>query len=298
MLRTDLKRVARETIAGWSADKVPRLGAALAYYAALSIAPLLLIVIGVAGLALGNEAAQGQIVGQIRGLIGLDGAKAIEDVLAHSRQPAGGVTAAIVGTVTLLVGASGVFGQLQDALNTIWHVDAKPSGSWMTVLKDRFVSLTMVFGVGFLLLVSLVISAALAAAGAWLQSIGPGLEAFGHLIDFALSITVASALFAMIFKYLPDAPIRWSDVRVGAVATALLFVVGKTAIGLYLGHASVGSTYGAAGSFVVLLVWVYYSTQILLLGAEFTRAWAAQTDSRLGSVEDAVPSRPAARGAA
>jgi membrane protein len=289
-MRIDVKDLAKKTFRAWSADKAPRLGAALAYYTALSIAPLILVVISVAGIAFGDEAARGQIVGQIRGLVGMDGAKAIEDMLANSRHESRGIIAAVIGTATLLIGASGVFGQLQDALNTIWHVEPDPTAGWKAYLKSRFVSLTMVFGVGFLLLVSLLLSAGIAAASQLLRSIGPGLEALGYALDLTLSIAVVSSLFAMIYKFLPDKDIEWSEVWVGGVATALLFVIGKAAVGLYLGHASVGSTYGAAGSFVVLLVWIYYSAQILLLGAEFTRVWSEETHPQRHRVADA--SRP------
>lgn len=292
--RADFKHLARETVRSWSADKAPRLGAALAYYTALSIAPLLLVVIAVAGLFFGDEAARGEIVGQIRSLVGTDGARAIEDILANSRRESSGIAATAVGLVTLLVGATGVFGQLQDALNTIWHVEPKSGGGWRGYLANRFVSLSMVFGVGFLLLVSLVLSAAIAAASAALQGIGPGLAFLGHVADVVLSLVIVTALFAMIFKYLPNARIEWSEVWVGAFATAVLFVVGKLAVGLYLGHASIGSTFGAAGSFVVLLVWIYYTAQILLLGAEFTRVWAESVGSR--PIADGTEVRPAAAG--
>lgn len=280
MQRPDYKHLARETVRSWSADKAPRLGAALAYYTALSIAPLLLVVIAVAGLFFGDEAARGEIVGQIRSLVGTDGARAIEDILANSRRESSGITATVIGMIMLLLGATGVFGQLQDALNTIWHVEPKSGSGWRGHLANRFVSLSMVFGVGFLLLVSLVLSAGIAAASAALQGIGAGLAIVGHVADVVLSLVLVTALFAMIFKYLPNARIAWSEVWVGAFATAVLFVVGKVAVGLYLGHASIGSTFGAAGSFVVLLVWIYYTAQILLLGAEFTRVWAESVGSR------------------
>lgn len=291
MQRVDYKHLARETVRSWSADKAPRLGAALAYYTALSIAPLLLVVIAVAGLFFGDEAARGEIVGQIRSLVGTDGARAIEDILANSRRESSGIAATVVGMLTLLVGATGVFGQLQDALNTIWHVEPKSGGGWRGYLANRFVSLSMVFGVGFLLLVSLVLSAGIAAASAALHGIGPGLAIVGHVADVVLSLAVVTALFAMIFKYLPNARIEWSEVWVGAFATAVLFVLGKLAVGLYLGHASIGSTFGAAGSFVVLLVWIYYTAQILLLGAEFTRVWAESVGSQL--IADGAELRPA-----
>ncbi len=287
-------QLARKTFSEWSAAKAPRLGAALAYYTALSIAPLLLVVIGIAGLALGDEAARGQIMGQMQGLIGAEGARAVEDVLQNSRDTESGTIATLVGLAMLLLSAGGVFAQLKDALDTVWGVEPKHSGGFIAMIRERFLSMAMVLGVGFLLLVSLVISAGVAAAGDVLAGLGPAGEALAQLVVAVVSLIVITVLFAMIFKILPDAEVSWSDVWVGAFVTALLFVVGKIAIGLYLGHASIGSTYGAAGSFVVLLVWVYYSAQIVLLGAEFTQVWAREYGSRIAPSADAVRSpRPA-----
>jgi membrane protein len=272
----------------WSEDKAPRLGAALAYYTVFSLAPLLLVVIAIAAFVFGEKAAQGQIVGQIEGLIGPDSARAIQDMLANAQKPSSGIVATVVGVVMLLAGASGVFGQLQDALNTVWEVEPKPDRGLVGIVRDRFLSLTMVLGTGFLLLVSLVLSAALATAGQALHRLSPGLEAIGHVVEIAVSFGIVSLLFALIFKYLPDAKIAWRDVWFGAVVTAALFVIGKFAIGLYLGHASIGSAYGAAGSFVVILVWVYYSAQILLFGAELTQVYANRSGSRVKPAENAV----------
>ncbi len=277
----------RDAAADWSEDKAPRLGAALAYYTALSLAPLLLVVIGIAGLVFGQEAARGQIVGQLQGLVGGDGARAIEDMLANAREPSSGFLATAIGIGMLLLGASGVFGQLQDALNTIWEVAPRPGRGWWDVVKDRFLSLTMVLGTGFLLLVSLVATAVVSAAGEVLRGLTPGMEVMMHVAVTVISLALVTVLFAMIFKFLPDATVAWRDVWFGAAATAVLFLVGKTAIGLYLGHASIGSSYGAAGSFVVLLVWVYYSAQILLFGAELTQVYARHTGSRVEPVAGA-----------
>jgi membrane protein len=278
----------RAALSDWSEDKAPRLGAALAYYTSLSLAPLLLVVIAIAGLVFGEEAARGQIVGQLQGLIGDGGAKAIEDMLANAQKPSSGLFATTLGVVTLLVGASGVFGQLQDALNTVWEVEPKPGRSWKDVVEDRFLSLTMVFGTGFLLLVSLVLTSIIAAAGGTLGKLSPGLEGVAFLVVDVVSLAVITTLFAMIFKFLPDAEIAWSDVWVGAVTTALLFIVGKFAIGLYLGRAGIGSAYGAACSFVVLLVWVYYSAQILLFGAELAQVYADRRGRRVEPTPNAV----------
>ena len=285
---TSIWTLFREAFADWLEDRAPRLGAALAYYTALSLAPLLLIVIGIAGMAFGQEAAQGRIVGEIQGLVGDDGARAIQDMLSHARRPASGIIATTVGAATLLLGAAGVFGQLQDALNTIWEVAPYPGRGWRGFVKDRFLSLTMVLGTGFLLLVSLVVTAGIAAAGESLGGLSPGVEALAELAAMLVSLCVVVVLFAMIFKFLPDAEIAWRDVWIGAVVTAALFVVGKFAIGLYLGHASIGSAYGAAGSFVVLLVWVYYSAQVLLLGAELTQVYARRTGRRVEPARGAI----------
>ncbi len=273
----------RTAFSDWNEDKAPRLGAALAYYTSLSLAPLLLVIIGIAGLAFGEEAARGQILGQLQALVGEQGGRAIQDMLANAQKPSSGIVATAIGLVTLLLGASGVFGQLQDALNTVWEVQPKPGRGIVGLVKDRFLSLTMVLGTGFLLLVSLVVTAAIAAAGGALASLGPGLEAAAHVVVAIVSFAVITVLFAAIFKFLPDAEIRWRDVWVGAVTAAALFVVGKFAIGLYVGHAGIASAYGAAGSFVVVLVWVYYSAQILLFGAEMTQVSA----NRSGGVRPA-----------
>lgn len=285
----------KAAVSDWSADKAPRLGAALAYYTALSLAPLLLVIIAISGLVFGEDAARGQIVGQLQGLVGPDGAKAIQDMLANARRPASGAVATVVGVVTLLLGASGVFGQLQDALNTVWEVEAKPGRGVVALIRDRFLSVTMVLGTGFLLLVSLAVTTGIAAAGETLKDFGPGLEAATHVLIAVVSFAVVTVLFALIFKFLPDADVRWRDVWVGAVATALFFVVGKFGIGLYLGHASIGSAYGAAGSFVVVLVWVYYSAQILLFGAELTQAYAKHGGTQARPARNATSKRRNAR---
>jgi membrane protein len=265
----------------WSEDKAPRLGAALAYYTAFSLAPLLVIVIAVAGLVFGQSAAQDAIVAQIQGLMGAEGADIVTTVLENAQQPATSTVAAIIGVVTLLLGALGAFGQLQDALNTIWEVKPKPGRGLWGVLRDRLLSLTMVLVLAFFLMVALVVSAAAAAAGNFAGGLLPVPPLVLEIGNFILSFAVITLMFALLFKYVPDARIAWRDVWIGALVTALLFTIGKTAIGLYLGNASVGSTYGAAGSLVVLLVWVYYSAQILFFGAEITQAYANKFGSRV-----------------
>lgn len=277
----------------WWEDKAPRLGAALAFYSVLSLGPLLLIVISVSGLVFGYEAASGQVVEQLRGLVGNEGAEAIQTVLVNSRRPEAGIFATIVGIITLLIGATGVFGQLQDALNTIWEVKAKPGRGVLWILRKRFLSFAMVLGTGFLLLISLAISAGLAALGQLAVDSLPEILMSG--INFLISFGVTTLLFAMIFKILPDVHIKWRDVWMGAVITAALFTIGKSLIGIYLGHSALSSTYGASGSLIVLLLWIYYSAQILFLGAEFTQVYARRHGSGLAAARGAVPATREAR---
>lgn len=274
----------------WGEDKVPRLGAALAYYTTFSLAPLLILVIAIVGLTLGQrESAQEAVVSQLRGLVGAEGAAVIETAIENSSKPASGMLATVISVVTLLFGALGAFGQLQDALNTIWEVKPKPGRGIVGIIKDRLLSLGLVLVIGFFLMVSLVASAFLAALGTFLSGVVPGPEIIMEVVNFIISFAVISVLFAIMFKYLPDAKIAWHDVVVGAVATALLFTIGKTLIGLYLGNSSTTSTYGAAGSLVVLLLWMYYSAQIFLFGAELTQVYANRYGTRVQPAENAVP---------
>ena len=278
----------KTTYGDWSEDKASRLAAALAYYTAFAIAPLLLIAIAIAGLVFGEEAAGGQVFAQLEGLLGADAAQAVETAIANSQQAGVGTISAIIGLATLLWSASNVFAQLQDALNTIWEVTPKPGAGIMATVKKRFLSMTMVLGTGFLLLVSLVLSSALSLVGNAFSNLLPGAEVLGQVVNFAISFAVITLLFAAIYKVLPDVKIAWGDVWIGAAATALLFVIGKLLIGLYLGNASVGSTYGAAGSLLVLLLWIYYAAQLLFFGAEFTQAYAREYGSRIVPDEGAV----------
>jgi membrane protein len=284
-----LKQTAKE----FSDDKVPRLGAALAFYTALSIAPLLLVVIGIAGLAFGADAARGQVADQLADLLGREQAEVVQAMLAKSASKGSGIAATVIGLVTLLVGATGVFAQLQDALDTVWNVKPPEGGGgiWATV-KDRLLSFSVICGMAFLLLVSTVFSAVLSGLGHAFESWLPYSSVWLGAGNFLLSFALTTAMFAMIYKVLPHARPAWSDVWVGALITAVLFLVGKYLIGLYLGHASVGSTYGAAGSFVVLLVWIYYSTQILLFGAEFTQVYAMRLGSGLAAGGGKAPAPP------
>jgi membrane protein len=278
----------KRTVKEWSDDKAPRLGAALAYYTVFSLVPLLVIIIAMIGLFLGQEAAQSYILDQIGSMVGQQSAAAIKDMLQRASQPASGLLATVVAGATLLFGASGLFGQLQDALNTIWGVEPKPDRGLWGMIQDRFLSFMAVLGTAFLLLVSLVISAALAAFGKWFGGILPAPEVVLQVINFVVSVAVITMLFAMIFKLLPDARIAWRDVWIGAAMTALLFTIGKFLIGLYLGKSDVGSAYGAAGSLVIVLLWVYYSSQILLFGAEFTQVYANTSGEKITPTDQAV----------
>lgn len=269
-------RIIKETASDWLDDGASRLAASLAFYTLLSLAPLVIIAVAVAGFVLGPDAARGQIAGALGDLVGQEAAKGIQAVVASARSPASGTIGSIIGAVTLFVGASGVFGELQFALNSIWEVRTKPGGGLLGELKGRFLSFTLVLGVAFLLLVSLILSAVLSAVGHFFASSLPGGELFWQLLNFLLSLALVTGLFGVIFKYVPDVEIEWQDVWIGAAVTALLFTIGKSLLGLYLGKASIGSSYGAAGSLVVLVVWVYYSAQILFFGAEFTQVQARQ----------------------
>jgi len=278
----------KEAFQEWQDDEALQLGAALAYYTIFSLAPLLLVVIALAGLAFGREAVQGQLVGQLQGLVGREGGAAIQTMVANAGQHGGGVWATIIAFVTILFGATGVFTQLQTSLNHIWNVKPKPGQGIKGLLRARAAAFGMLLGIGFLLLVSLVISTALTAIGTYVAGLLPGAEVVLEVVNFLVSLAVITVLFAMIFRFLPDVKITWRDVWLGAAVTALLFTVGKTLIGLYLGNSSVASVYGAAGSLVILLLWTYYSSQILFFGAELTEVWARRRGSGIVPDEHAV----------
>ena len=285
----------KDTVASWSEDKAPRLGAALAYYSVFSMAPLLVIVIAIAGWVFGEEAARGQVVGAIQGLVGRQGAEAIQEMILHARKPATSLVASVFGVGMLLFGAAGLFGQLKDALNTIWEVKPKPGRGILASVLSQFWSVTAVLGTAFLLLISLIISAGISAAATYLGHVLPGGAAFWSGVNFVVSFGVVTLLFALMFKYLPDVRITWRDVTIGAVLTAALFTVGKFAIGLYLGASTFSSSYGAAGSLVVVLLWFYYTAQILFFGAEFTKIYANRYGSHIRPDENAVPMTQEAR---
>jgi membrane protein len=267
-------QILKETYGNWSDHHAPRLGASVAFYSILSFAPLLVLMTAVIALAFGHESAQGALVNQARELIGARGAETVQTLLKNAQKPTSGLFASVVAFVTLLLGASGVFTELQDALNVIWEVKGQTASGVVGMIKQRLFSFGMVLSVGFLLLVSLILSAALAYIGRSFGQLVPMPPFILQAINFVASFAVISVLFALMFKYVPAAKIPWRDVIVGAVGTALLFTIGKQLLGLYLGKASVGSTYGAAGSFVAVVVWIYYSAQIFFFGAEFTRVRA------------------------
>jgi membrane protein len=286
-------RLLRETVSSWSNDYAPSMGAALAYYTLFSIAPLLLIVISIAGLAFGREAAQGEIVAQLQGLMGEDGAHAVQGLLESASKPERGVIGGMVSFVLLVFGATTVFAELQDAFDRIWRVPARSrsSGLWMLV-RARLLSFGMVLGIAFLLMVSLVVSAVISSLGSWWGPyFGMG-ELLLQATNFAAGFALVTVLFALIYKILPRAHVEWRDVWIGAAVTSLLFGIGKLLIGLYIGKSAVASGFGAAGSLIVLLIWVYYSAQIFLLGAEFTWIYAHHSGSRQGEGRPQSIARP------
>jgi len=273
----------------WVADKAPRLSAATAYYTILSLAPLLVISVSIAGLVFGKDAAKSGIVHQFESLVGKSGADAVQQMLENSSEPSSGLVAIVIGVATLLLGASGVFGELQDAFNTVWKAPPKPDRGFLGMFKDRFLSFAMVLCVGFLLLVSLVLSTALSGMGGYLSQSVQGLPSAMRVIELLISFGIITVLFAMMFKYLPDCEVPWIDAWKGAAVTALLFTLGKYLIGLYLGKAAVASPFGAAGSLVALVVWIYYSAMILFFGAELTQEMTRRHRPELGKNRDDQP---------
>lgn len=270
--------VFQQAATAWVNDKASQLGAALAFYSILSLAPLLVLAIWVASWFLGQngqDAARSELMGQLESMVGNEGASAIKAMLENANQPAVGTSAGILGLITLLIGASGVFGQLQDSINTIWKIPPPTGVSLWALVRARFLSFAMVLGTGFLLVVSLLLSALVAGVGRYVGGLYPGLEPMLHLANASVTFVMVTILFAMIYRLLPDTNVAWRDVWLGAVVTSALFTVGKSLIGLYLGKSGLGSTYGAAGSLVVLVVWIYYSAQILFFGAELTHVYSS-----------------------
>lgn len=276
-------RLLKSAFQAWNDDKASRLAAALAYYAIFSLAPLLILVIAIASLFFDSSTVRGQLMGQIQSLVGSDGASFLGTMLDNANRPgqSSGWLATAISLVLLLVGSTGVLVQLQTALNEIWDVEADPDQGIKNLLRKRLLSLGMILVIGFLLLVSLVLSALISGFSNYLNSVSPGLDALVQVINFVLSFGITTLLFALIFKYVPDVMISWGDVWFGAATTAILFTLGKLLIGLYLGNSSFGSTYGAAGSVVILLVWIFYSAQILFFGAEVTQVFAQRFGSQI-----------------
>ncbi len=279
----------KESFQEWQKDGALDLGAALAFYTIFSLAPLLLVALAVAGLLWDRGQIQGQLLAEIQGLMGPQGAQAVQTMLANAGRHGSGLLATVIALVTILFGATGVFVQLQSSLNKVWNVEARPGLGVWSFVKTRLISFGMVLGIGFLLLVSLVVSTAVSALGKWATGLLPGSEALMQGVTFVVSFAFITLLFALMFKLLPDVEIGWRDVWIGAVVTALLFTLGKFLIGLYLGKSSVSSTYGAAGSLVIVLLWIYYSSQILFLGAEFTQVYATRYGSQIKPSQHAVP---------
>lgn len=275
------------TFKEWNEDKAPQLAASLAYYTALSIAPLIVVVIAILGFFFGDEAARGQIVAQFGNELGTEFATFIENVIQNANEPSERIISTVLSVVMLIVGATGVFMQLQSALNQIWDIKVEKTGI-STMIRKRILSFGMIMTLGFLLLISLVINGVIASLDEFLTGVIPAYQILGQLITTLISLGVSTLLFAIIFKYMPDATIVWRDVVIGAFVTAILFTIGRFALGLYLGNVGTVSTYGAAGSFVLILLWVYYSAQILMFGAEFTQVYARRYGTQIVPEEGAT----------
>ncbi|WP_313077171.1 YihY/virulence factor BrkB family protein [Melaminivora sp.] len=274
----------KKAVSAWVDDFAPSMGAAISYYTVFSLAPLLVIVIAIAGALFGRDAVMGQITAQLTGLIGRDGASLVQGLVASASDTDRGLVAGSISVVVLLAGATTVFAELQSALDRIWHVPEreKPQGLW-AVLRARLLSFGLILGLAFMLMVSLVMGAATTALGSWVGGLLPASEVLLHVVNVAISLALDTALFAMIFKLMPSTPVAWRDVRTGAVVTAVLFEAGKVLIGLYIGKSGITESFQAAGSLVVLLAWVYYAAQIFLLGAEFTKVYADERGSTSGT---------------
>ena len=282
--------LAKRTVSSWLDDYAPSMGAALSYYTVFSLAPLLLIVVSVAGLVFGEDAVRGELFGQLQGLMGADAAKAVQSLLAGASKPAHGVLGTAIGIAVLLFGATTVFGELQDDLDRIWRAPPRKGVGWWSLLRARLLSFGMILALAFLLMVSLVVGAVISALGKWWGPMFGGWEVLAQLVNVVVGFGLTTAIFAIIYKMMPRVPVRWHDVWIGAVVTALLFTVGKFLIGLYIGKSGVASGFGAAGSLIVVFLWVYYSAQVFLLGAEFTSVYARAHGSmqEAGAVERAA----------
>ena len=287
----------KKSASAWVDDYAPSMGAALSYYTVFSLAPMLLIVIAVAGLVFGQDAARGALFEQLSGIMGADGAKAVEGILASASKPSEGILATVIGVVVLLLGATTVFGELQDALDRIWHAPAKaPGGGIWGLLRTRFLSFGMILGIAFLLMVSLVASTAVSALGKWWSPVFGGWEVLAQVVTFLFGLVVTTIGFALIYKFMPRVTVQWHDVWIGAAVTAVLFSLGRFLIGLYIGKSGVASGFGAAGSLVIVFVWVYYSAQIFLLGAEFTWVYATTIGSKKDEPKESPDAAKASSG--
>jgi membrane protein len=297
---SELPNLIKLAYQGWKEDRASRLSAALAYYTIFSLAPLLVIVIAITGLIWEADVVRTQLLNQIQSLVGAEGASFVADLITNTGSPAEDIVATIIGIITLLFGALGVFNELHNSLNIIWEVkEEKPKGFLQTIKKviiDRLLSFTMILGIGFLLLVSLVISAGLSATQETIGNALPLSEVILQIVNTVISIGVITILFALMYKFLPDAEIAWRDVWVGAFITSIFFSLGKTAIGLYLGNSAVASSFGAAGSLVLLLLWIYYSAQILFFGAEFTQVYANKYGSKIIPEGEEKAAQPESKG--
>ncbi len=284
-----LWKLLKETGSGFSDDKVMKLSGSLAYFTIFSIGPMIIIIIFLADIFWGREAVEGSIYGQIKGFIGPDAALAVQDIIKNAAISGKSTFTAIIGFITLLVGATGVFAEIQDSINTIWGLKPKPKKGWVKMLLNRVLSFSVVVSLGFLLLVSLVVNALIEALINKLMTLFPdGAVVLGYIVNIVITFGVTSLLFAIIFMILPDAKIKWKDVLIGAMATAVLFMLGKFAITFYISSSNVGTTYGAAGSLVIVLLWVYYSSVILYFGAEFTKFYAADYGAHIHPNQYAV----------
>jgi membrane protein len=287
-----LWEVLKNSFKGFGDDKVTKMSGSLAYYTVFSMAPLLIMIISLAGLFLGREAVEGKIYGQLAGFVGADTAAQLQEIIKNASLAGKSKIAAIIGGITLLIGATTVFAEIQDSINTIWRLKPKPKKGWLKMIQNRFLSFSVIASLGFLLLVSLGITALVEGLSERLRASFPEVTVVVfYIINLVLTLIVVTSIFAVIFKVLPDADIKWKDVWAGAIATALLFILGKFAISFYISKSEVGSTYGAAGSLVVLLLWVYYSSIILYFGAEFTKSYAVKYGSEIHPNKYAVTTK-------
>jgi membrane protein len=283
------RNVLKNSFGGFIDDKVPKLSGSLSYYMIFSMGPLLLIIITVCSFFFGREAIEGGIYRQLQGFIGKDTAAQLQEIIKNASLSGKTTVATIIGIITLLIGATGVFAEMQDSINMIWGVKAKPKKSWLKFLQNRFISFSVIISLSFLLLVSLGVSALIESFSSYLQGRFPGVTVlFFYVLNLLITMGITSFIFSIVFKVLPDAEIRWKDVIAGSIVTTVLFLLGKFAISFYISQAQIGSTYGPAGSLIVLIIWIYYSSMILFYGAEFTKAYAMEYGAAIHPAKYAV----------